>query len=98
MPLYEYKCHRCGKSFEIVQKFSDVPLAVHEQCGGELEKVLSAPALRFKGSGWYVNDYGRGNNSQASNGKPDTHKDAKSETKTDSKPSEAKPAPASVDK
>jgi putative FmdB family regulatory protein len=43
MPLYEYRCHKCGKVFEVIQKFSDVPLAVHEDCGGEVERLLSAP-------------------------------------------------------
>ena len=57
MPLYEYNCHRCGKTFELIQRFSDEPLKVHEGCGGELEKLISRSALRFKGSGWYVNDY-----------------------------------------
>ena len=57
MPLYEYCCKKCGKRIERIQKFSDAPLNLCEECGGELEKMLSAPAIRFKGSGWYVNDY-----------------------------------------
>ena len=57
MPLYEYKCDRCGETFEVMQKFSDDPLKVHEGCGGAVERLLSAPALQFKGSGWYVTDY-----------------------------------------
>ncbi len=65
MPLYEYKCDRCGGVFEVMQKFSDAPLESHEGCGGHVERLLSAPALQFKGTGWYVTDYaGR------SNGKP----------------------------
>jgi putative FmdB family regulatory protein len=67
MPLYEYNCHRCGQTFELLQKFSDAPLKVHEGCGGEVEKLISRSSLRFKGSGWYVNDYGRGK-SAAGNG------------------------------
>lgn len=63
MPLYEYACHRCGSTFEVIQKFSDEPLKIHVGCGGEVERLISPPALQFKGSGWYVTDYGR-------NGKP----------------------------
>ena len=57
MPLYEYCCKSCGKKLEVIQKFSDDPLTVCEECGGRLEKLMSAPAIRFKGAGWYVNDY-----------------------------------------
>ena len=56
MPLYEYKCHRCGKNFEKIQKFADEPLTVHEECGGEVERLISTPSFNFKGSGWYVTD------------------------------------------
>jgi putative FmdB family regulatory protein len=108
MPLYEYKCGRCGKKFEVIQKFSDTPLTVHEECGGPLEKLLSPPALQFKGSGWYVTDYARGNNSGSGNGKPDskgekketkseTKSESKSESKSDSK-SDSKPASTTTDK
>jgi putative FmdB family regulatory protein len=68
MPLYEYNCHRCGQTFELIQKFSDDPLKVHEGCGGEVEKLISRSSLRFKGSGWYVNDYGRGGKLPSENG------------------------------
>lgn len=57
MPLYEYRCKKCGRKIEVIQKFSDQPLTRCEECGGELEKLFSAPAIRFKGPGWYVNDY-----------------------------------------
>lgn len=62
MPLYEYRCENCGDLFEVIQKFSDTPLTVHEKCGGHVHRLLSAPALQFKGSGWYVNDYAKGAN------------------------------------
>ena len=68
MPLYEYHCHRCGETFERIQRFSDDPLKVHEGCGGEVEKLISRSSLRFKGSGWYVNDYGRGGKLPSENG------------------------------
>ena len=51
MPLYEYECLQCGKRFEEIRKFSDPPLTEHEECGGELRKLLSAPAIQFKGTG-----------------------------------------------
>ena len=61
MPLYEYQCDSCGARFEVIQKFSDAPLVTHEGCGGHVERLLSAPALQFKGSGWYITDYARAN-------------------------------------
>jgi putative FmdB family regulatory protein len=95
MPLYEYKCDRCGETFEVMQKFADDPLKVHEGCGGAVERLLSAPALQFKGTGWYVTDYGHNHNSPSHNGKSDSKKETtKSETKTESK-GESKPATAS---
>jgi putative FmdB family regulatory protein len=95
MPLYEYKCDNCGEVFEVMQKFADEPLSVHEKCGGPVHRLMSTPAFQFKGSGWYVNDYGKGNNGakksdkdskESKEGKPST--DAKSESKpsTESKP------------
>lgn len=59
MPIYEYLCKKCGRQFERIQKFSDQPLKKCEQCGGTLERLLSSPAIQFKGSGWYVTDYAR---------------------------------------
>ena len=84
MPLYEYKCDRCGKTFEIIQKFSDDPLTVHEDCGGHVERLLSPPALQFKGSGWYITDYAKNHTSPA-NGKSEAKSESKSETKTETK-------------
>jgi putative FmdB family regulatory protein len=98
MPLYDYRCHRCGKTFEVRQKFSDPLLKTHEGCGGEVERLISAPALQFKGTGWYVTDYGKGGNSPSkpSDGKSDNKSEksseTKSETKTDSKPAATAPA------
>ena len=59
MPIYEYRCAKCGNVFEVLQKFSDAPLKKHEKCGGKLEKLISAAGLQFKGEGWYVTDYAR---------------------------------------
>jgi len=87
MPLYEYHCRRCGKNFEVMQKFSDAQIETHDECGGEVEKLLSPPALQFKGTGWYVTDYARGN----SNGK-ESRSSKTDSTKSDSGKSESKPA------
>lgn len=59
MPLYEYQCKSCHTTLERIQKFSDPPLTVCPHCGGEMEQLLSAPAVQFKGAGWYVTDYAR---------------------------------------
>lgn len=59
MPLYEYQCSKCGKVFEKIQKFSDAPLTEHEDCGGPVERLISAAGLHFKGSGFYITDYAR---------------------------------------
>lgn len=59
MPLYEYECESCGKRSEVIQKFSDEPLSVCADCGGPVHRLLSSPAIHFKGTGWYVTDYAR---------------------------------------
>jgi putative FmdB family regulatory protein len=87
MPIYEYKCDRCGEVFEVRQKFSDQPLTAHEKCGGAVERVISAPAFQFKGSGWYVTDYAKGGNGSK---KSETEAKPATETKTESKPAESK--------
>ena len=92
MPLYEYQCKKCHSLTERIQKFSDPPLAICPHCGGELEQVLSAPAVQFKGSGWYVTDYAKkGPSSGASSGNsstPSPSAESKPETpKADSPPS-----------
>ena len=75
MPLYEYECQACGQRTEEVQKYSDPPLQECASCSGELEKLISSPAIQFKGSGWYITDYAR---------KGSTGSDAKSSPKTSS--------------
>jgi putative FmdB family regulatory protein len=60
MPLYEYRCESCGHGFEVIRRFSDPPVAVCPSCGaGPVVKLLSSPAIQFKGSGWYITDYAR---------------------------------------
>lgn len=57
MPLYEYRCKQCGHQFEKIQSFSAPELKECPECNGEVERLISAPAVQFKGSGWYVTDY-----------------------------------------
>ena len=59
MPLYEYECDDCGHRFERIRKFSDPPLTTCPECDGPIRKLLSSPAIQFKGTGWYVTDYAR---------------------------------------
>jgi putative FmdB family regulatory protein len=59
MPNYEYLCKKCGHRFEQIRKFSDKQLRKCPECGGVIEQVISAPAVQFKGSGWYVTDYAK---------------------------------------
>jgi len=104
MPRYDYLCHQCGETFEVSQKFADEPLKIHEGCGGELERLISVPALQFKGTGWYVTDYGKGGKLPSSSAeskadkkaatKSESKTETKSEAKTDTK-SESKPAATS---
>ena len=84
MPLYDYQCAKCGVVFEVRQKYSDAPVTIHEGCGGEVTKLLSAPAFHLKGGGWYATDYARpGSKSEKTES---SESESKTETKTDSKP------------
>jgi putative FmdB family regulatory protein len=102
LPLYEYQCPTDG-TFELVRKFSDPPLAACPTCGGPIEKLLSAPAIQFKGSGWYITDYARKSTGgeaagKKDGGKPDGGSTDKSSSDTSkpaassSSPTESKPA------
>ena len=59
MPLYEYCCESCGRTIEVIQSYAEPPMTLCDRCGGPLKRLVSAPAVQFKGSGWYVNDYGK---------------------------------------
>ena len=59
MPLYEYKCSKCGATVETLQGVHDAPLRKCRECGGKLVKLISAPAIQFKGNGWYITDYAK---------------------------------------
>jgi putative FmdB family regulatory protein len=99
MPRYEYKCENCGEVFEVQQKFADEPLKVHEKCGGQVERIISAPALMFKGSGFYVNDYAKGSgNGGSKKSESDSKPAADTAAKSDTKSTESKPAASSSDK
>src|SRR5579859_6458032 len=87
MPIYEYKCNSCGKKFEKIEKFSDSPLETHEECGGPVERLLSAPAFQFKGTGWYVTDYARSNSNRDGKNGSESKKDSSSDSKSESKSS-----------
>jgi putative FmdB family regulatory protein len=85
LPIYEYKCEGCGETFEVIQKFADEPLAVHEKCGGHVHRLMSAPSFQFKGSGWYVTDYAKGSGSGPAKGESGKSESGKGEAgKSDS--------------
>ncbi len=76
MPIYEYECRKCGHRFERIQKVSDRRVRTCPECKGRVERLLSAPAIQFKGTGWYVTDYankgrkGNGEGSKSEGGSP----------------------------
>jgi len=86
VPLYEYECDACGRRFEVIQKFSDPAVDVCRQCGkGPVRRLLSSPAIQFKGTGWYVTDYSQKGKSDSSSGtttKSDSAKSDKSATES----------------
>ena len=105
MPLYEYRCTQCGNRYEKIQTFSSEPDTVCPKCGGKVERPLTAPALQFKGAGWYINDYaskpaGGSGSSEKPAGETEASKAGESKpAATESKPaateSAAKPASSS---
>lgn len=93
MPLYEYQCKKCGHRFEKIQKFSDRPVKKCPECGGPVEQTISAPAVQFKGSGWYVTDYAKKSNAPASDsGSKDSKESKKEEKKPETTAKESKKA------
>lgn len=74
MPLYEYQCDACEHRFEKIQKFSDPIVDVCPKCGGAVTKLMSSPAIQFKGSGWYITDYAKKSSTDASPGKGSSDK------------------------
>lgn len=95
MPLYEYRCRNCGHQFEKIQSFSAPEEKECPVCQGPVEKLLSASAIQFKGSGWYATDYG-GKSKSGGSMKASADGDSKSsESKSDKKPAEKSPAASS---
>jgi putative FmdB family regulatory protein len=96
MPLYEYECESCGRRFERIQKFSDPPVEECPACGKRVRKMVSSPAVHFKGSGWYVTDYPK--KSSGGDDKPSKTADSSGDSKgTDTKTGDAaKSTPAST--
>src|SRR5256885_7284513 len=91
MPLYEYQCKKCGHRFEKIQKFSDKMVKKCPDCGGVVEQMISAPAVQFKGSGWYVTDYPKKSQAPASEGgSKESKKDEKSKSESSSKEASSK--------
>jgi putative FmdB family regulatory protein len=89
MPIYEYECQKCRTHVEAFQKISDKPLAKCRKCGGRLERMVSAPAIQFKGTGWYVTDYsGKGGKAKEK---------VESEGRSEDKPADKKPEKKSKD-
>ena len=81
MPIYEYECRKCKAHVEAFQKVSDKPLTKCRKCGGRLDKRISAPAIQFKGSGWYVTDYaGKATKGDASESQTTAESTAKEKT------------------
>ena len=94
MPLYEYECSQCKHRFERIQKFSDPPVKSCPKCRGAVDRLLSSPAVQFKGSGWYATDYAKksgGDGSKAESAAASDEKPGVKEKKTE-KPKEGSPA------
>jgi putative FmdB family regulatory protein len=113
MPLYEYKCNKCNQVFEVLQRFSDAPIKVHEVCGGKVHRLLTAPTFKFKGSGFYITDYANkhsssaaaesgasngSNGSDGANGKASTNAAAPAPPSTPTTASKPAPAASSSEK
>jgi putative FmdB family regulatory protein len=92
VPIYEYRCTKCGHVFEKIQKFSDPHVSECPKCGAEVQQVISAPAVQFKGEGWYVTDYARkGSKDKKGADVSSSASESKSETKSETKSSDSSP-------
>lgn len=96
MPIYEYECKKCKAHIEVFQKISDKPPTKCRKCGGRLERLLSAPAIQFKGSGWYVTDYsGKATKSEKAESESSS---GEKKTDSDSKAKDSSPDKKTSDK
>ena len=84
MPLYEYQCDACSNRFERIQKFSDPPIETCPNCGGTVRKLLSSPAIQFKGSGWYITDYAKKSSSDSGKASASTSGSSSSDSSSSS--------------
>ncbi len=96
MPIYEYECQKCKAHLEVIQKMSDKAPTKCRECGGRLEKLMSAPAIQFKGSGWYVTDYA--DNGRKAAAKADTESSTTSDKKPEKKSKETSPSKKTAEK
>jgi putative FmdB family regulatory protein len=96
VPIYEYECESCDQRFELMQKFSDKPVKKCPNCGGAVHKVLSPPALLFKGSGWYVTDYANSERKKAQKADGDGKTNGSAASTSTSADSATTPAKASA--
>ena len=81
MPIYEYKCTKCGKVFEVMQKITDEPIKTCPECGAPVEKIISNSSFVVKGSGWYVTDYAKKNSTASSDNSSQKTSDSASGSK-----------------
>lgn len=95
MPIYEFECRKCKAHIEVFQKINDKPPVKCRKCGGRLERKLSAPAIQFKGTGWYVTDYAKATKGEKSESESST--EPKTE-KTDKKTKDSSPAKKTSEK
>ena len=92
MPLYEYECEACAHRFERIQKFSDPPIDACPKCGSKVRKLISSPAIQFKGSGFYITDYPKSGSDRGGSSKSEKSGDSKSSESSSSDSSGTTPA------
>ena len=93
MPIYEYRCEKCGSHFEVIQKFSDKPLKFCSNCKGRLTKLISQTSFQLKGSGWYVTDYAKSGKPAAKSDESSKPSDETSKPAADSSAKKETPTP-----
>src|SRR3954469_25123662 len=96
MPIYEYECEACGNRFELIQKFSDPLVEICPKCGErKVHKLLSSPAIKFKGTGWYITDYAKKGSGESESAKSGEKSDTKTADKSGSDKSDKSASTAS---
>jgi len=98
MPIYEYECRKCKAHIEGFKKVSDKPPSKCRNCGGKLERKISAPAIQFKGSGWYVTDYAKTTKSDKSESESSSEAKPDKSDKAEKKTKESSPSKKTADK